>query len=73
MKTKLLKKIEKRIRITENKKFKIEIRDDRNTRWHLLTNAKTFGEALIHKHHYIRTFLYRDFGLKSKYLKKYKN
>jgi len=77
LKTRLLKKINSRVRILWNgKKYVVEKRyffnaNRRFDDWHMLNKFETFNAAIYQKHHYIRTFLFKEFGVLSKYLKKY--
>jgi len=72
MKTRLLKKVSKRIRIVTNDMnwFNVEIQDA-YTKWHKFREFKTFKDALYQKRHYIRTVLIKDFGLKTRYNKRF--
>jgi len=73
MKTRLLKKVNNRIRIITNDRdwFNIEVRDA-YTKWHKVREFKTFGEAHLQKKHYIKNILIKDFGLEARYKQKLK-
>jgi len=65
---KIWKKFATRIRIIEfDDKFNVEIRNKYNRNWHKLRDFKTFKEALCQKHFYMKTLLFKDFGIRSKY------
>ena len=71
MKTRLLKKVNSRIRIVKkNSIFVVEV-CDAYTKWHKFREFKTFKDALYQKRHYIRTVLIKDFGLKTRYNKRF--
>ncbi|MHA1171056.1 MAG: hypothetical protein ACTSQ3_03125 [Candidatus Heimdallarchaeota archaeon] len=72
MKTRLLKKVNQRIRIVENKgKFVVEIKDKEKGGWRKLTEFKKREDAHYQRYHYYKTFLLKDFMVKLKYMKKY--
>jgi len=68
MKTRLLKKINQRIRIVKNDddKFDVEVQDA-FTKWHRLREFKTYEDAHYQKRYYIKNILIKDFGLKARY------
>lgn len=71
MKTKLLKKINSRIRILEKDgRFILEIRDSRDSKWHKLIDVNKREHAHSQRYHYYKTFLLRDFMVKSRYEEK---
>lgn len=72
MKIKLLKKVNARIKIIENgDKFQVQITDRAKGEWRRLSEYKKREDAYIQKYRYYRTFLLKDFGIKTKYDKKY--
>jgi len=70
-KTKLWKKVNSRIRIIENgSKFVVEIKDKQHSQWRKLSEFKKREDAHYQRYHYYKTFLLRDFAVKTKYNKK---
>lgn len=72
MKTKIWKKICKRIRIIENDKglFEVQIRyfyktNKRYNTWEYLNSFNILGAAISQKHHYIENFVMRNVGFKN--------
>lgn len=72
MKTKLLKKIESRIKIIDSENgYEVHIKDNISKNWHLIRKFKKFGDALYQKHHYVRAILMKDLGVIIRYRKKF--
>lgn len=70
MKTKLWRKICKRIKIIEKEggKFEVQIRDFYKTNkkyysWQYLNSFDIFAAALSQKHYYIEKFVFRNIGI----------
>lgn len=78
MKTRILKKINKRIRIveTEDNMFEVQIRHPfktkelRDKEWHVINIFSTYKKAVERRNNHISMIIMRDLGLRNEFVKR---
>lgn len=78
MKTRILKKINKRIRIveTEDNMFEVQIRHPfktkelRDKEWHVINIFSTYKKAVERRNSHISMIIMRDLGLRNEFVKR---
>jgi hypothetical protein len=71
MKTRILKKINQRVRIIEkNGRFVVENKEYGSNEWKLMNELSTYRRAMDIKHSYIVMILMRDMGYRNEFIKR---